>query len=67
MEVDKLTPPFSESGTRTYDPNVATHKKPKKPVMIFELPHTARTRKKNSNEVDETDSRTKDPMIYKSA
>jgi hypothetical protein len=37
IEVDRLTLPSIENGTRTDNPNVATHKKPKKPVMIFEL------------------------------
>jgi hypothetical protein len=39
-----LTSPKIENGPRKDNPDVATHKKPKKPVMIFDLRYTARTR-----------------------
>jgi hypothetical protein len=44
MEVDELTAPSRERGMRIDVPNVATHKKPKKAVTIFEFAKTARTR-----------------------
>jgi len=36
--VGPMCSPKSANGLRTYNPDVATHKKPKKPVIIVELP-----------------------------
>ena len=44
LESDVPTVPKTESGMRTDNPDVASHKKPKKAVMALELAKTARTR-----------------------
>ena len=38
METEGLTVPESENGITKDTPNIATHKKPKTYVMIFDLP-----------------------------
>jgi hypothetical protein len=67
MEVGELTAPSMERGMRIDVPNVAIHKKPKKALTIFEFTKTARTRYKNSNEVDDMLSIRKAPMTYRRA
>jgi len=64
---DGLTSPLIVSGTTIENPNVVAHKRPKKPVMIFELLKTARTRMRNNNEFNVNERTKVLPMIYKRA
>ena len=67
METEGLTVPESENSITKVTPNIATHKKPKIYVMIFDLPQTARTRQKNSSDVEHIPRIEKLPCTQKRA